>query len=116
MGWPDEDRILYGVYDWEYYEVARLEVRMGRPPKRPSLQITGYRGSFAKFVGSALGLILNRGIAPDRGDDDVLERFYSVGGIVDETNAKHCAAASTAFKRNPEIHSFFRKTLTAALL
>jgi len=60
--------------------------------------------------------MLNRGIAPDRGDDDVLERFYSVGGIVDETNAKHCAAASAALRRNPEIYPFFRRIVTAALL
>jgi hypothetical protein len=116
VGWPDEARILYGVYDWEYYEVARLEVRMRQQPKRPYMQIVGYRGSFAKFVGSALGLMLNRGIAPDRGDDAILERFYGVGGIVDETNEKHRAAASAALRRNPDIHSFFRKSLTAAML
>jgi len=116
VGWPDEARIWYGAYDWKYYEVARLEVRIRQRPQKPYLQIAGYRGSFAKFVGSALGLMLNRGIAPDRGDDDVLERFYSVGGIVDETNAKHCAAASAALRRNPEIYPFFRRIVTAAML
>jgi len=116
VGRPDKARIWYEVCDYGLFRIARMDVKMNMPPKRSCLQIVGYKGSFAKFVGLALGLMLNHGIVPDRGDDAVLRRFYGVGGVVDETNEKHRAAASAALRRNPDIHHFFRPTLIAALL
>jgi len=116
VGWPDAARITYGLYDWDYYLIARLEVRMALSPGRPCLHIVGVRRSFSKLLGPFLGLMLNHGIAPDRAHPAVLRRFYGLGGVVDESNEKHRAAASAALMRNHAIHCFFRPTLTAAML
>lgn len=114
----DRARIYTTLFDGNHHIINELKVKMRRSldgePEFVFISQGNWRNT--DCLGLAVRMMLDAGIAPDEGSNEVLHAFYGVNGFVNRASKKHLLAAGAALKRSPGLNTFFSKDLTAALL
>jgi hypothetical protein len=124
-GWAVHATISSRVFDGslddpalDHYNVEMLRAINGEflhqtwPPRYKIREHSSFSKEMLPIVFSAL----LEHVAPDRGDDETLTRFYGAGGIVNINNKEHLLSVRAARNRNPGIAPFICPEITSALL